>query len=318
MNFPHDSILVLIETPASGQTLDRTAGALLSAVAGVGSPIAVVLSDSADFSAQAAELGAVAVLRGAGSAHPTDALAAALELFEPDAVVAAHTAQGREAVARLAARKRLGLIVDAIELKRDEMGITAVNSVYGGAYAVDSAVTWGIPVITMRPGAAGQEAQPQKLNEALLEGSESQIPAVDTVDSASSGERESRPDLRSAKVVIAGGRGLGSEENFSLAEELADALGGAVGASRAATDSGWVPQSYQVGQTGVSVSPELYVALGISGAIQHRAGMQTSKHIVAINKDPSAPIFDIADFGIVGDVHAVIPQLLAEIEKRRP
>ncbi|HEY8728033.1 MAG TPA: electron transfer flavoprotein subunit alpha/FixB family protein, partial [Acidothermaceae bacterium] len=125
-----------------------------------------------------------------------------------------------------------------------------------------------------------------------------------------------RPDLSAAAVVVAGGRGVGTQENFALVEQLADALGAAVGATRAVTDAGWYPHTAQVGQTGVTVSPQLYVACGISGAIQHRAGMATSKTIVAINKDAEAPIFEVADFGVVGDLHVVLPQLIAEIAKR--
>ena len=229
----------------------------------------------------------------------------------PAAILISSTARGKEIAARLAVRTESGLITDAIDIDAD---LITTQSVFGGSTTVHSRVTHGTPIVTVRSNAieAISGGGPTSREDISLTYDGADRAKVISLAPAVKG---GRPELTEAAIVVSGGKG--TDGNFAPVEALADSLGAAVGASRAATDAGWYPHSLQVGQTGKTVSPQLYVAAGISGAIQHRAGMQTSKTIVAINKDPEAPIFDVADFGVVGDLFAVLPQATAGVNERK-
>ncbi|MEU0941314.1 electron transfer flavoprotein subunit alpha/FixB family protein [Streptomyces canus] len=246
-----------------------------------------------------------------------DALTQIAERTGPAAVLLPSGPDGKEIAARVALRLGSGLITDAVDVTAGPDGPVTEQSAFAATYQVTAHVTQGVPVITVKPNAAAPEAAP---TEPVIEKQDVVFgPPSHAVRvlSRTPRDRGDRPELTEADIVVSGGRGVNGAENFALIERVADALGAAVGASRAAVDAGWYPHSHQVGQTGTQVSPQLYLAAGISGAIQHRAGMQTSKTIVAVNKDADAPIFELADHGVVGDLFAVLPQLVDEIERRR-
>ncbi len=313
-------VLVLIDHVDG--TPKKVSFELLALAKTLGSPSAVVLGAGGSKTVDALKaFGADKIYLDESSDHDeflvgTKAalLAQLVASASPTAVLVPATAEGKEVGARLAVKTGGGLLTDAVGVTTD---LVAEQPIIGGSVVVSSKVATGTPIIAVR---ANSTAPVEADGAGAVENVS--VTASDADKAARVTERVveakgGRPDLGEASIVVSGGRGVGSPENFSIIEALADSLGAAVGASRAATDAGWYPHQNQVGQTGRTVSPQLYIAAGISGAIQHRAGMQTSKTIVAINKDPEAPIFELADFGLVGDLNTVVPALTEEILKRK-
>ena len=311
-------VIVLVDVVDGNAT--KPSLELLTIARKIGEPSAVVFG--ADVPASLAEHGAEKVYQLDDAVYgeylvgpKAEALTKIVTDASAAAVLVPSTTEGKEIAARVALKTESGLITDAVDVSVDGDTVTTTQSVFAGNFTVDAQVTKGIPVIAVKPNSVAPEAASGAgtVEAVSVDVSDAAKGAkiVSTKEKAASG----RPELTEAAIVVSGGRGTGGD--FSEVEAFADTLGAAVGASRAAVDSGWYPHSFQVGQTGKTVSPQLYVANGISGAIQHRAGMQTSKTIVAVNKDAEAPIFELADYGVVGDLKAVLPQATEEITKRK-
>ncbi|HOZ60002.1 MAG TPA: electron transfer flavoprotein subunit alpha/FixB family protein [Nakamurella multipartita] len=310
-------VLVLID--GDGATVGKPVLELVTLARRLGEPSVVVFGSGADPEVLG-RYGVATVYQFDGPeyadylvAPKAEALASLVAEKAPAAVLVSSSSEGKEIAARVAQRAGAGFVYDAIDVLAGPDGVRTVQSVFAGNYTVSAHFAAGPVVIAVKPNAVSPAEVPAPAAVAVQ-------PLTHQVSDAAKGARivaseaktsgSSRPELGEAAIVVSGGRGTGGD--FSPVEEFADALGGAVGASRAAVDSGWYPHRFQVGQTGQTVSAQLYVAAGISGAIQHRAGMQTSKTIVAINSDPEAPIFDLVDFGVVGDLKVVLPQATAQ------
>ncbi len=313
-------VLVLVEHVDG--TPKKVTYELLTLARSLGEPSAVFVGQGFDNAKdKLAEYGAAKVYVAADAeleqyvvGPKAEVLAQLVQDTSPAAVLVASTVEGKEVAARLAVKTGSGLLTDATAVAD---GFVAQQSIFGGAIVVQSKVSKGTPIITVRPNSTAPESAPGAAAEQQVSVSLSDAAKTAKVLDRVTEKKGGRPELTEAAIVVSGGRGVGGPEGFQTVEALADSLGAAVGASRAATDAGWYPHQNQVGQTGKTVSPQLYIALGISGAIQHRAGMQTSKTIIAVNKDPEAPIFELVDFGVVGDLFNVAPQLTQEVDKRK-
>lgn len=314
------NVLVFIDNP--GDALKKSTLELLTLGRSLGETAVALNGDlHQDVSATLAEYGVTAVFRPSAQ-DLDDYLVSAKAAFVAAAAGAAgagtvlldNSPEGKEIAARLGIRLNAGVITDVVAVDADG---TAHKSVLAGSYTTAARTTTAVSVLTVK--ANNVTPEPASVASAP-ETSTIEVPADGTATAARITAREQkaasgRPDLADARIVVAGGRGV--DGDFGPVEQLADALGAAVGASRAATDAGWISHDAQVGQTGKTVSPQLYISAGISGAIQQKAGMQTAKVIVAVNKDAESPIFEIADFGIIGDLFDVLPQATEEIKKRK-
>ena len=310
-------VLVLVDHV--GGTVRKTTNEMLTIARRLGEPSAVFIGQLSD------EAAGVLKKYGAEKIYTVDpnsvgpylvtpkaeVLAQLVGSASPAAVLLSSSAEGKEVAARVAVKTGSGLITDAVDVQAGSGGgVETTQSVFAGAYTVTATVTEGTPIVTVKPNSATPEQSESQPVEEVVEFAASDAAKTARITATAPREKTGRPELTEAAIVVSGGRGMQSGENFTMLDQLADRLGAAVGASRAAVDAGFVPNDYQVGQTGKIVAPELYIAVGISGAIQHLAGMKDSKVIVAINKDEEAPIFQVADYGLVGDLFKVVPELI--------
>jgi electron transfer flavoprotein alpha subunit len=310
---------VLFLVDHSSGKVAKASGELATYAKNIGESIAVVFAaNPGEIIAQLNNMPVDKVITATGDwdkygvAAIADGLAQIIDAKKPSALLITSSANGKEIAARVAVKANSGIITDAVGVDKD---LITTQSVFGGSTTVLSAVTTGVPIITLRANSIEPITASSSPAVEEFAVNISDAAKLATITSATEAVKGGRPELTEASIVVSGGRGTNGD--FKPVEALADALGAAVGASRAATDAGWYPHSHQVGQTGKTVSPQLYVAAGISGAIQHRAGMQTSKTIVAINKDPEAPILEIADFAVIGDLFNVLPQATEKIKARK-
>lgn len=311
-------VWILAEAEPGGAALRRVSHELVTAARAVagGDRVCAVLAGHG-VSPLAAQLGADAVLVLDDPALATyspdgwaKAIAAVAAARRPRVILGSSTARGRDLTPRIAALLAAGLASDCIEVGDDGGVLTALRPMYAGKALARVRVTSQPAMATVRPNSYPAAAAGSPSVETVPVGDAAGRAVVVEVERTAS----SRPDVAEADIIVSGGRGMGGPEHFALLERLADVLGAAVGASRAVVDAGWRPHADQVGQTGKTVSPSLYIACGISGAVQHLAGMKTSKLIIAFNKDPEAPIFSVADYGIVGDVFEIVPAFTDAVE----
>jgi electron transfer flavoprotein alpha subunit len=317
--------VIWVYAEISDDKITTTSLEMLAKASEVGLAEAILLGPAPDEAVQTlAKHGASKIYRSADAAYrdyltlpATETVAGLIQKHNPAVVLFASSYAGRDLVASLSARLDCGAITDVGEFQLKDGSVEATIPALGASYQNTSTlVSQGTKLLLVRP-----KSYEPKVNEQALAIEEVAAPTEESLRKVHLKERvtvkREGPSLEGAKMVISGGRGLKGEENFAILKELADVLGGAVGASRAAVDAGWVPYAMQIGQTGKTVKPDIYFAVGISGAVQHLSGMKTSKTIISINKDPEAPIFQYSDFGVVGDLFKVVPQLIEELKKRK-